>query len=616
MKISNSFRKSKVSPVVVIASGYLLQYAPASHAVLFDLGNGISGSFDSTLSVATQIRTQDPSCRFVAYDNGGCPAGSSPGASGVRDQAGMINMDDGNLNYKKGKPLSTTVRGVHDLYVKAPDDVKVLVRAAWFKDYSVTHTERTSIEGEAHDDAVSDIELLDAYVDKGFQWGEQSASIRVGNQVINWGEALLTQGGINEANPLDVRKATSAGVQLKELYIPRPMISLSSSLTDKLGMQVFYELGFKPSTLPASGTFFSTADLLGAGGRALYLGTNTLAGFIGPGAIGGDNGTIDAVTGRPLTVEERLTRGFAVPRGKDMKPGSDQFGVSMKYAFDSGDELGLYYMRYHEKLPMLSYVMDSGSLIATNTGGGFPVGSYAAEYVGNRDVFGASYNFKLGDFSWGIEAAYRPKQAIAIDPTTLFNSGLPGDCAGLPDGAVCHGYVDTKKWQTTASGMQLLQPSSWGGLVGMLGANNGVLLLEMAAAYYPDLDLRKLQDPLPAAPLNTTLIPYSNNIDFQTPTKSSGGVASSVVLNYTNAFGSRVTLSPEVAVNQGLWGIAAQAMPGFSRGTGQMTTALTVDFKTDIDLKARVDYTRFYGGGDRNLMKDRDYVGLSLTSSF
>lgn len=616
MKISTNLRKFGVSPAATLASACLLQYAPAGHAALFDLGNGVSGSFDSTLSIATQIRTGNPSCRYVGYDNGGCPSGSSARASGVFDQTGIVNIDDGDLNYKKGRPFSTTVRGVHDLYIRAPDDLKVLLRAAWFKDYSVTHTERTSIEGDAHDDAVSDIELLDAYVDKGFQWQEQSASVRIGNQVINWGEALLTQGGINEANPLDIRKATAAGVQLKELYIPRPMFSISSSLTDKLGVQAFYELGFKPSTLPASGTFFNTADLLGAGGRALYFGTNALAGFIGPGAIGGDNGTIDAVTGRPLTVEERLARGFAVGRGRDIKPGSDQWGISMKYALDSGDEFGLYYMRYHEKLPMVSYVMDANSLVATNTGGGFPVAAYAAEYVGNRDVFGASYNLKLGDFSWGMEAAYRPNQVLAIDPTTLFNTGLSGDCAGLPSGSICHGFVETKKWQFTVSGMEILQSSSWGGLVGLLGATEGTLLAEMAAAYYPDLDRSRLQAALASAPLNSTLVPYSNSIGYEVPTKSSGGLAFDLVLNYANVFGTRIKVSPELAVNQGLWGIAAQSMPGFSRDVGQMTAALNIDFKTEVPLKARLDYTQFYGGGDTNPMQDRDYVSISLSSSF
>ncbi len=621
------FAYTPLAAATLLALGVIV-YAPASYAVRFDLGNGIEGSFDTTLSVSAQMRAGEADCKYIGYDNGGCPSGSGqPHESSVVDQVGMVNLDDGNLNYDEGQVFSNTVRGVHDLYVTAPNDWTMLVRASWFKDYAVEDTERTDIDG--HDDAVSDIELLDAYLDKGFAIGDNQANLRVGNQVINWGEALLTTGGINEANPLDVRKAFAAGVPLKELYIPMPMISFGSGITDQLSIQTFYEFGFEPNTLPASGTYFSTADVVGQGARPIYIGSPVLAlaglaplNSIPPGTLG-DQGTVNAIYGTripdslyadpvngPLALATGIPTGSIIFKGDTIEPGDDQFGFSSRYQFESGDQLGLYYMRYSEKMPALSFT------VGATTDNPVGLSAYNLEYVGDRDLYGASYNFKLGDWSWGAELSYRPDQVISIDPTVLIGTGEEGDCSLQAAGSICHGFVENKKVQFVASGLQILQPDSLGGLVGLLGANEGTLLAELVAVNYPGLDLAERDTPIASAPLTETRVPYSNSLDYEAPTKDSGGVAMDLLMSYPNAFGWRATLSPQVALSHGVWGTSAQAFPGFSKDVGQVTAALNIDFRMSQSVKARIDYTEFYGGDDSNPMQDRDYFSASLSTSF
>lgn len=611
-------------------------FAPQAHAFRFELDNGIEGNFDSTLSLGMQMRAEDRDCHYIAYDNGGCANFKADG------DLGLINSDDGNLNYNKGQLISQALRGTHDLYLKAPGGWKALVRGAWFYDFAVDDTQRTDIPRSARNIAVRDAEILDAYVQKEFDIADQPAKIRAGKQVVTWGEALLTFGGINAINPLDLRKANSAGVQLKELYRPTPIFDFSTSLTDNFGIETYYQWGFDEHILPAKGTYFSTLDMASPGSTAVFSGTPALTSgtlpAAGPPGTMGDDGTIDATTGSTISLEDRLSGNFpgaqnilggvgsAIGRSSDKYKKGGQFGLAARYTFeDSGDQLGLYYIRYHEKTPAIGLIVDS---TANN-----PLGyrSYFANYAADRDLFGISYNFRVGDWSVGAELAYRPNDVVLIDQTvpqvaaskysclpangTAFSGGpIAG---GKADGTVCPGYLETERYQATISGLSILRPDSFGGLIGALGASDGMMIAELAVSHLPNLDLSA------AAPGENgsneafgTHVPYPINYDAAAPTRTTAGVAISTTLTYPNAFGTRVSLVPELGINRGLYGSPAGVFPGFSKNVGSVTTALNVDFKTDPGLTARVDFTHFYGGGESNPMLDKDYLGLSLTTSF
>ncbi len=70
---------------------------------------------------------------------------------------------------------------------------------------------------------------------------DMPAQIRVGDQVLSWGESTFIQNGINIINPFDVSKLRVPGAELKEGLVPVGMVSASISPTDYLTFEGFYQ---------------------------------------------------------------------------------------------------------------------------------------------------------------------------------------------------------------------------------------------------------------------------------------------------------------------------------------------------------------------------------------
>ncbi|EXJ12093.1 hypothetical protein D791_00978 [Nitrincola nitratireducens] len=95
---------SKSSPFFapsILAGIVAASISAQSHGLDFQLGE-IQGRFDSNLSIGTSVRLKDADQSLISPPNGGTSRGSG-------------SYDDGTQNFKKGKPFSTVVKGVHDL---------------------------------------------------------------------------------------------------------------------------------------------------------------------------------------------------------------------------------------------------------------------------------------------------------------------------------------------------------------------------------------------------------------------------------------------------------------------------------------------------------------------
>src|SRR5690348_14835763 len=105
-------------------------WSPASQAVRFGSEDGLSGSFDSTISYGVISRLQSRDCKIIGNDSGGCNNGTNNELSKVYNLASgtgyanadfnFTNFDDGDLNYKKGDIVSAVLKGTHDLALKYP----------------------------------------------------------------------------------------------------------------------------------------------------------------------------------------------------------------------------------------------------------------------------------------------------------------------------------------------------------------------------------------------------------------------------------------------------------------------------------------------------------------
>jgi len=179
-----------------------------TQAIPFTLGDGVEGSFDLTVNAGVSWRVAKQDASLVAPGNGGT-GGADKGAG-----------DDGNINWARGKTFSEAVKVLPELELSM-GDFGAFFRGKLFYDFAIEgdKAEVVPIPEAEKDVAGSGITLLDAFVWGNFEVGEQYLDVRVGQQVVNWGEALFAlSGGVNTINPLDGAAATAPGVEIKEMY--------------------------------------------------------------------------------------------------------------------------------------------------------------------------------------------------------------------------------------------------------------------------------------------------------------------------------------------------------------------------------------------------------------
>ncbi len=76
----------------------------------------------------------------------------------------------------------------------------------------------------------SGAQLLDAFLYHNYSIGDLPGSVRVGKQVVSWGESTFIQNSINSINPMDVAAFRRPGAEIKEGLIPVNMLYLSPHL--------------------------------------------------------------------------------------------------------------------------------------------------------------------------------------------------------------------------------------------------------------------------------------------------------------------------------------------------------------------------------------------------
>jgi hypothetical protein len=300
-----------------------ISMATPAAAFQFSLGDEVSGNLDTTLSYGAAWRMKDQDPDLIGTANGG--------------NAYSVNYDDGNLNYDQGDLINHTAKITSELALNWRN-FGLFVRGTAFYDFENNDgsRQRTELSSDAKDMVGKDATLLDAYINWDFDIASAPAQLRVGQQVLSWGESTFIQNGINIINPFDVSKLRVAGAELREGLVPVGMISGSISATENISFEGFYQYEWEETKIDPTGSYWSTNDFAGEGGQKVMLGWGDIA----------DNGN--------ATATDTL---MAVPRASNVYADDDgQYGVAMRLFVPglNDTEFGFYFVNYHSRLPVLS----------------------------------------------------------------------------------------------------------------------------------------------------------------------------------------------------------------------------------------------------------------------
>ncbi|MEO0421174.1 MAG: DUF1302 domain-containing protein [Pseudomonadota bacterium] len=586
----------------------------------------IEGSFTSNISIGSSWRTEgvDPALVFSGNFEGG--------------RASTSVTDDGNLNFEKGAQTSFIVKGLHQLELQT-DNIGVFTRFKYWYDIELTEGDRpfgNSLNAYTPNQPLEDsgfndfartrgAQLLDAYVYGDFNLGSMPGELRIGEQVVSWGESTFIQNGINIINPVDVTAFRRPGVEIKEGLLPVGMVYTSLGLTETLNVEAFYQWEWQKSPIDGCGTFFSTVDVAADG--------------------------CNFVTVQPVNVSDQaaLANGLFITRTDDREPDNQgQFGISLKYFAEELNftEFGLYFVNYHSRLPLLGGTTSSNVLLGGEAGtGGFfipgdPLGGnpqYFAEFPDDIKLYGFSFNTNVGGFALSGEASYRQDLPAQINTTELLQAGV----AGAPWSTLTPTVLTTAPGQDFAGferfDMLQLQATVVKFFERVMGADRLSVVAEVGFASVQDVpDQSELRfgrsatfgigdfgdlELAPGLSVNCEgnealgLVPNPSPENCTRDgflTDTSWGYRLRLEWQYLNAF-KGINLRPSIAWSHDVDGYYPEPAPIFVEGRQVLGLRLAGDYNNRYF--GDIAYTRF-SGGDYNVSRDRDFFSLSFGVSF
>ncbi len=417
--------RNPASPTV-LAALLATAWASPGWAGNFELGDGWNGSWASTVSLGSSWRADKRDPRLYSQANGALV--------GLTDGRGPNTIDVGNLNYDRGDRYTTLFKLFGEVEVKK-GDLGLLVRAkAWYDDalengkvrlgnqtngynnYVFSPTggaigaERPlSDEGFERLNRFKGVYLLDAYAYNTFDLAGLPLQIRAGNQVVNWGESLFVQ-GLNQINPIDVPSFRKPGAQLKEVFLPVPILHANQSLGPYGSFEAFWQAKWKNTPIEAGcGNYWMVAPNISANPGACKLGVPL---------AGSDPFALAAKAYVPLV------------QGREAKD-AGQFGAAYRFNSDTLDtEFGFYAMQLHSRIPIISIKFENNGTLS-------PFSAFW-EYPEKMKIFGVSAATNIRGWSVAAEASHTRDVPAQIDGNDILLSGLAAGGAlagnGIPAG--------------------------------------------------------------------------------------------------------------------------------------------------------------------------------------
>jgi hypothetical protein len=554
-----------------------------ARAEIFEIGP-VDGILDLTFAYGLMARTQERDPDFIGIANGG--------------NAPSVNFDDGTLNYDKGI-LSNELRLSGDLTL-AWRNFGAFIRGFAFYDFETELYDRewSELSDDAHDLVGAGGKLQEYYLSAHFTpWG-MPIQVRVGNQVINWGEGSFLRFGVDVINPIDFVSLLRPTTSVRDVFVPHGMVWAASNVTELIAIEGFYQYEWEPAIDPPVGYFFSADDLIGGDGTNKYV--------TGDGLFSDLGTDLDEEFGLPpgtLGFDETFMR---VPSAGREKPNAQgQFGVTAQILLPAlgSANLGVHFINYHSRLPLISGIAADQAAIdaAVAIGSGSPTEDektlalgtlsnethYLVTYPEDIKMLGLSFDGVLPYTGTliGIEASHHFNWPVQILSDAVIETALSPIRNALEDGdpgpiganQIVSGIDETHKTQLALTLAQAFGPRLW--------SSQSLLVFDVGWVHFDGLSGDVIED------------------------EDSWGYSISGFLTYDGVFGA-VSLEPFVAFTHDVSGVTPGPAGAFLEDRKSLSVGVSLNYTNTIT--ANITYVSFFGGKPLNAGVDRDFVSFNV----
>lgn len=597
-----------------------------------------------------------------------------------------VNNDNGDMNYDKYSVVAATTK-LTPVFTFAYGPVTAKVRGILFYDPANTdfaQTHNNTLHQPAQTQRSSDLEHRFA---RGYRFreafvsvGNERYSATLGNQILQWGEATLTQfNTLNTFNPYDADVVRMPGGQINEYLQAVPAFTLGGELGGGFSAELVYQLKFVPVIPDATGSFFSSSNVLGGGNFIM----------VGLGQYSQDPNRLYKPPGLNALITSSTRTAYLLGEHYGYARDMGQYGVKLKYyseEFNGGTEFGAYYLRYHSRMPYFSaYAADKSCTRDALVPGSFAAAAVAClgfhgainpiggreplpvdtlrpflDYPEDINMIGASFNTTVLHWSLAGEYAYRPNmpvqiafsdvvfaaespafptQNIPIPINAVGNAApftIPGNRTSVPDflsvyrGApiqpnqLIHGYerLGTGQFALTAIRQFSATENPFGAdcllIVGELSGENVFGMPGLDQLQFEGSGDRTHHSP--GADGTGDPNGQANSLRIN-PTQQNKGFATSWSWGYRAL--AKLTYSDVFAgVNLYPAVLLFHDLGGISPAStpnyvsGRKTIYALIDAEVTQSLKLNLQYQVFSGGGKYNVLSDRDNLAFSVAYSF
>ena len=693
------FVKNKI--VLGLAAATLGLSAGSVNAANFDVG-GFDVTFDSNFSYGQSIRVEDrdfshigksnnPAFNWTGYNSALNPIYSSADVW-AQDGAYSNNGDAGNLNFDSGESFSKLLKGTHDLSI-SKDNYGFFTRFMYFYDFELMDGDRAYInptsgsgvdpcdDDNTKEQVCADFRLLDAYVWANFDLndGNNPLSIRLGQQVVNWGESTLISHGIN-VNPVDIDRLKAPGSELKEAFIPVGMLWASLGITDNINLEAFYQYDWHETRLPVAGSYFSTNDFASENGyqQNIQLGftanpdidleflTNSLnslqQNWVAAATAQGINP--QSAEGQALLANMYLAYPTKVAlkgkgnAGKTDPDNGGQYGLRLGMFLPelNDTEVALYHINYHSRRPLISGKVSNftGEAIGADLAmilspdvtitednvtdlNAFTQGQLV--YPEDIKLYGLSFNTSLGETAFAGEFTFREDEPLQIDDVELLYAGMPEqlavaglrpDLAGISQmsegdatsvvgpGETAQGYIERNTAQIQFTATHLFGPSLGADSWAVVGEVGGVRINDM-----PEYDELRLNV---SGTGRSGVITGPGSVDYSTLHLGLSNGPETNPFPTASAWGYRLIAKGDYynffkGVNFSPRFVFSHDVNGITPDPmflfieDRKSLGMTMNFNYQNAWSFDFSYNTFWGGGQTNTFSDRDYVSFNIKYS-